>query len=391
MLQVDVLSAFVICGAGSLVGAAMMRLVDSDDAAVRRALRLCSVGFLLLGAAMGSLYFVGPVPGRLSQSLVAAGTLAGLVVFIPAVALLSGEAPLRRWQGAGLVAGTLAIALLGPRVDDAARMWAVALAIAVATSLLALQTRRFLLHPRDLAERAVGMSLAVLAASAWARCAFALATPGEPPPHLLHLPGWLLSPFAVLYGMLPILVATLILSLVNARLRRNLNLRATTDELTGVLTRRALRELAPALIDRQRDGSHGVAVLMMDLDHFKAVNDRFGHASGDLALQRAGEMLHAQARQDSLLARYGGEEFVALVPVPDLRVARQVAERMREAVAGARWLATDGRVMPVTLSAGVALVGAHETLDAALQRADEALYRAKNEGRNQVQVAILAA
>jgi diguanylate cyclase (GGDEF)-like protein len=130
---------------------------------------------------------------------------------------------------------------------------------------------------------------------------------------------------------------------------------------------------------------------MLDIDHFKDVNDRFGHASGDLVLRHAGMLLREHLRTDALLARYGGEEFVVLVPVPDLRGARLVAERLRQAVASSPWRAVDGRPMDVTLSVGVALIGPREALDAALRRTDEALYRAKGEGRNQVQVAMAVA
>jgi diguanylate cyclase (GGDEF)-like protein len=264
-------------------------------------------------------------------------------------------------------------------------------ALAITSTLMSVKTYRFLRRPRDGAERAVGLAVTALAISAWLRAAFTCTAAGEPPPHLLHIPDWLMSPFAVLYGMFPILVATLLLGVVNARLRKHLNTRAMTDELTGVLTRRALRELAPNAIERQRQSDQVMTTLMLDLDHFKIINDHFGHASGDLVLQRTGEVLRAQLRADALLARFGGEEFVALVPVSNLRAARQMAERLREAVATTPWRAVDGRAMTVTLSVGVSLIGEHETLDAALQRADEALYRAKQEGRNQVQVAIVAA
>jgi diguanylate cyclase (GGDEF)-like protein len=317
--------------------------------------------------------------------------MAAMVVFSAAMALFAGAAPPGNVSLALLLGACAGMVGVAPLLDATAFLRLAAVGMALAATLVAVTARRFIWRPRDAVERALGLAVAALVGSGWLRAALCFTTDGVPPRHLLLLPDWLIPPYAVLYGMLPILVATLLLSLVNARLRQHLNLRATTDELTGALTRRALRELGPAMLERERRARRGVALLMLDLDHFKAINDRFGHASGDLVLQRIGALLRTQLRPEALLARYGGEEFVALVPVDDLRIARQVAERLREATTSTAWLSVDGRPMSVTLSVGVALLGEQEALDAALQRADEALYRAKNDGRNQVQVAIAAA
>ena len=130
---------------------------------------------------------------------------------------------------------------------------------------------------------------------------------------------------------------------------------------------------------------------MLDLDHFKVVNDTYGHATGDKVLKVAAATLQANVRHDALLARYGGEEFVAVVPVDDLAGARRVAERLRGAIEAAAWSTTVQMANGVTVSVGVALVGAAGGLDEALQRADQALYHAKHEGRNRVQVSLMAA
>jgi diguanylate cyclase (GGDEF)-like protein len=183
----------------------------------------------------------------------------------------------------------------------------------------------------------------------------------------------------------------LLLSLVNAQLRVQLETRAVTDELTGVLTRRALREQADDRIQEARRGRKAVAVLMLDLDHFKAINDNHGHAVGDLVLRHSAACLRDALRADALLARYGGEEFVALVPVEDLRAARLVAERLRHSVQHAPWSELTHTPAVVSISVGVTLMVDKEPLDSALQRADEALYRAKREGRNRVQVGLSAA
>ncbi|HSW23426.1 MAG TPA: GGDEF domain-containing protein, partial [Burkholderiaceae bacterium] len=218
-----------------------------------------------------------------------------------------------------------------------------------------------------------------------------LADSGPARPDLMYVPEPLSSVLAALYGVLPMIVATLLLTLVNARLRQQLHTRALTDELTGAMTRRALRELAPALIEQQRGQQREVAVLMLDLDRFKQINDTHGHPMGDAVLRLAARALHAHTRVDTLLARYGGEEFVAVVPVQDLPTARRVAERLRHAVESAPWHDDLHLSAGVTVSVGVAMIDAVESLDAALQRADEALYRAKRDGRNQCQVALARA
>jgi diguanylate cyclase (GGDEF)-like protein len=159
-----------------------------------------------------------------------------------------------------------------------------------------------------------------------------------------------------------------------------------TDALTGAMSRVGLAEEAELLRSRLSTGQRRLAVLMVDMDHFKAINDTLGHAAGDKVLRCAAEMLRSALRRDALLARYGGEEFVAMVPVADLQSACQVAERMRRLLAQAPWADVVPGLQGLTASVGVTLLEDAEPMERALSRADEALYRAKNGGRNQVQV-----
>jgi len=145
------------------------------------------------------------------------------------------------------------------------------------------------------------------------------------------------------------------------------------------------------LIARVRQGGGRLAVIMVDLDHFKQINDQHGHAGGDAVLRHAAQVLQTQLRAEALLARYGGEEFVALAPVPDLPLARRVAERMRRGLEETNWSDVLPGLVKVTASVGVTLLASDESLEHALARADEALYRAKTGGRNQVQVGLAAA
>ncbi len=161
---------------------------------------------------------------------------------------------------------------------------------------------------------------------------------------------------------------------------RDLRRETTTDTLTGLLNRRGLDE-ALALLQAEEQP---VAVVAIDIDHFKSINDRYGHAAGDLALQALAKLMNDGSRSGDTVARAGGEEFVMLLPGAPLEAAIALVERLRQ-----RMAAGPGAVAaPLTISAGVAAYPAHgATLDAALQRADQALYYAKNNGRNAVCVA----
>jgi diguanylate cyclase (GGDEF)-like protein len=124
-----------------------------------------------------------------------------------------------------------------------------------------------------------------------------------------------------------------------------------------------------------------LSVIMLDLDHFKRVNDRFGHAAGDEVLETLGGMLRQQLRREDLALRFGGEEILLVLPGIDLEGARLVAERLRLLTAAQVFSRCEHRV---TASFGVAGREADEGWEALLKRADQALYRAKAEGRNRV-------
>jgi diguanylate cyclase (GGDEF)-like protein len=173
-------------------------------------------------------------------------------------------------------------------------------------------------------------------------------------------------------------------ALVVGRLLADLRHRARHDGLTGLLNRRALEEGIEAQIRRSLRTGEAFSVLMLDLDHFKSVNDRFGHAVGDQALEHVAAMLKAGVREVDALARIGGEEFVALMPGAPLAAVVPVAERLREQLA-AHPLPLLTTTVPVTVSIGVAQwQGPDEDMSRLLVRADAALYRAKQQGRNRV-------
>ncbi|MEH6470532.1 MAG: PAS domain S-box protein [Halopseudomonas sp.] len=166
---------------------------------------------------------------------------------------------------------------------------------------------------------------------------------------------------------------------------QDLKVLATTDALTGLLNRRACAlGIEQELARCKRLPSHQCALLMMDLDHFKSINDRHGHAVGDLALIHFTKLLKSSQREIDTVGRWGGEEFVMLLPGTDLDGAKAYAERLREQLSESS-VAGIGVELRLTVSIGVALLDPDDLYsDAALVRADGAMYRAKTEGRNRV-------
>lgn len=161
--------------------------------------------------------------------------------------------------------------------------------------------------------------------------------------------------------------------------RRQLEVLATIDPLTGVQNRRMMvQELQRAVQQQQRSGQ-GATVILLDLDHFKRVNDQFGHETGDAVLHHFAQLAQRLTRLGDRFFRYGGEEFVLLVPESEVADGQAIAEKVRQQLLQEQ----AGSSLPVvTLSAGVASLRANESWQSWLARADDALYAAKAGGRN---------
>jgi two-component system, cell cycle response regulator len=167
---------------------------------------------------------------------------------------------------------------------------------------------------------------------------------------------------------------------------RRLEALATTDPLTRVLNRRALLDRLTAEVDRARRFSSSLTLLLLDVDHFKMVNDTAGHLAGDSVLRQLGALLEEAVRKVDVVARYGGEEFVAILPETASDGGVIFAERLRERVAAQSFDVGIDRPLHLTVSIGVATFPSPRvaTTEDFFARADEALYRAKSGGRNQV-------
>jgi two-component system cell cycle response regulator len=163
---------------------------------------------------------------------------------------------------------------------------------------------------------------------------------------------------------------------------------AFTDSLTGLYNRRYFQAHLNTLLEGAKRDERPVAILMIDIDHFKRVNDGHGHAAGDTVLAEVASRLSSNLRNFDLVARYGGEEFVAVLPNADAVGAGIAAERLRKAVAGRSVPVGSGSPLNVTISIGIAVGGRTSEGGAALlERADHALYQAKANGRDRVVVA----
>ena len=160
---------------------------------------------------------------------------------------------------------------------------------------------------------------------------------------------------------------------------------ARTDALTGLENRRSMQERGRVELKRAKRAGQPVSVILCDLDHFKNINDKYGHEAGDKALTNAAAVLRKALRESDALGRWGGEEFIAILPGTDARGAVEVAERMRAAIAATK---LEGLSEGTTISLGVASSEQFEDpgveYDLLIKEADQRLYRAKHEGRDRV-------
>jgi two-component system cell cycle response regulator len=181
---------------------------------------------------------------------------------------------------------------------------------------------------------------------------------------------------------LEVLASHLAVSLSNARMVHKLETMATTDGLTGLLNKRAVLDAAGQKIAASARFGRDLALLVLDIDFFKKVNDTHGHDVGDLVIQGLGEILKRQKRTTDVVARFGGEEFVVLCEQTDEKGAMLLAERIREELAKTIFRTSTG-AMSVTCSVGVATMPeAGQAWEPLFKAADEALYVSKRSGRN---------
>lgn len=178
------------------------------------------------------------------------------------------------------------------------------------------------------------------------------------------------------------------ISLERARLFKEVQELALTDPLTGLSNRRSLFELGRIEFARAHRMKRPFCCMMLDLDHFKQINDNYGHQAGDMVLKEFANLCRRSVREVDLIGRYGGEEIIIFLPETDMKTALMVAERLRQSVAGTT-IKTGSQEIPLTVSIGVAQKDENTLeLETLLARADQAMYIAKHKGRNRVAISL---
>ncbi|AMT90166.1 MULTISPECIES: GGDEF domain-containing protein [Pseudomonas] len=187
-------------------------------------------------------------------------------------------------------------------------------------------------------------------------------------------------------GDLESLLSCLLYPMRNALLYRAATQSALRDPLTGAGNRVAMEQTLQREIDMSRRHAQPLSVLMLDIDHFKRVNDDHGHGAGDDVLRAIAASIKAQLRNVDMVFRYGGEEFLILLSNTGREAAAMVGERLRQATQSEEYFA-DGQLIEITVSLGCSTLLPGESADSLLRRADSALYVAKREGRNRLAMA----
>ena len=168
------------------------------------------------------------------------------------------------------------------------------------------------------------------------------------------------------------------------RMMKKLQKLAVTDGLTKLYNSRSFYSQLETEVDRFNRYKHPLALLLLDLDHFKEYNDNYGHLEGDKVLVRFSQIIKSCLRANDTAYRYGGEEFTVILPETGAEEAGTVAQRIRAALEAERFVPLDGKPVKITISIGVTEYQAKEELSTFIQRADQAMYRSKQKGRNLV-------
>lgn len=171
------------------------------------------------------------------------------------------------------------------------------------------------------------------------------------------------------------------------RFARDMASLANIDDLTGLATRRFFLDQLDNMAATARRVKQPLTLAMIDIDHFKPINDKFGHAVGDAVLMAIGAACRSAVRTEDVIGRLGGEEFAMLMPLTDQETAFRIVDRLREAVAAIAIPTSDGRTVSVTISVGMAMFADQQQIDRLLLDADRALYLAKERGRNRIVLA----
>lgn len=373
----DTKTLWMTLAISNLVFGALM-LVHVGRTADRAALRIWAAAQLLKGLGIAAI---------IAKSVIAhpwsfGGNLLYMTGhFVELAAFLSYAGLGQRMRGAllvfaGLMAAYLAGIAAGAKAAHMAGLFSSSLFVLYCLSALALSASR---RRRSSAQIMLVASNVLIGLTALVRAGLAWSSQGWDPQSAALAN----QAMFVLGYVFSLCDGFCFLLLVKEDSDRSLLRMATTDLLTGIANRAHFLDLAE---DRRRlslRSGQPIAVIMMDVDHFKQVNDVFGHAAGDEVLRRVGSVLREQLRDVDVYGRLGGEEFAVVLPGTSLAAALPVAERLRAALADVVVATANGEAR-ITVSMGLADLGGDRRLEQAMSEADQRLYRAKAEGRNRV-------
>jgi len=377
---IDIQTFMLALGIGN-ISFALLMVAYIRDTAPSPGLRIWTWARLVAGATQ-LMAFARPQLGvPLLVLLEPIGWIAGLALEVVAYCTFFG---FRNWQRIVYPLAGLALLVACTAPLAGASYSELMLLISFLFALCAISTACVLLHPAlknaSLLQRIIGVNDAVfgLAIVVWAASAFERGQLD-----LFELGATQSTAYISGYALM-IVNGFGFLLMCKQRNDAAMKRLASTDDLTGLLNRReffARADAARMLALRQRQP---IALLMLDIDHFKQLNDRFGHATGDEALLLFARTTGGILREHDILGRMGGEEFALALPGTDLAGAMQAAQRLRQATMEIRLL-TCGNNYTMTVSIGLVVIEPNEDLPAALARADRGLYAAKRNGRNRIE------
>ncbi len=398
-MQLDVPSLMLPLGLGYLLFAWQLVLVRRRLVA-DRALALWTKGCLFLLAGMVGLLSRLLLPEWVAVLLGNPLVLCGMLYFNQAVYVFVGKGPAPKWVTGMVVAAVLATpVLLAWPISTRSMVFSVVLMLLAGAP--AVHVFRHAWHAES-TMRAVGLTMLMLSLAHAARAVQAGLVPDQ---YLNFFQSSMGQGIVVLLAFLALLGSGV--GFVMASLERtaeSMEFLASHDALTGCLNRRSFDPVCDQAVARCLRSGEPLALLVLDLDHFKQVNDLHGHRGGDLVLQGFAQRVQRHLRAGDVFARLGGEEFAVLLPDTDLASALDVAKGLCSAVASNPVPLPDGRPLTFTVSAGLAMLTPHDghaaspalphraTLAAQVSpellytRADQALYQAKRQGRNRVAV-----
>lgn len=371
----------------SVLSAVLLGSVSIAFAAMRGSSRVIGawgVAMLMLAGGMTGLALRGLIPDWISIAVANTLVVAALVVGLRSLRRFLGSAP-RDLLGWGLTGALFLYLLLYSVVwpSNVARTVAISTAVAIMAVRAALLLRHDAPAACRLSCRFTEIAFWATAAMTAARGVSILILPSDNvmAPAPLNVATFMLYAAFIVVGTLGVMWMEI------ESLQGDLVRSAHYDSLTGIYNRGTFLEECARELSRCARGGPGFSLAVFDLDHFKLVNDRYGHPVGDRVLKSFAEVLRASIRKHDTVGRYGGEEFALLMPNTGKDTAARVAERVRREVE-TRGVMAEGRRIEVTVSGGVAAYGTDgEDWDALLSAADTALYTAKDGGRNRIVIA----